>query len=817
MNERVKLDFIQSLPAKKPMAGPDLDRNQPGLKTVEFGIRGMDCTECTIHVKNALDALNGVEDSNVFLNSEKAVVKFDPLQVGLPDMRKAVEKAGYTVPVSTQTIEVPIKGMDCVDCTVHIKKALSALNGVEEVNVFLTAQKAVLRLDQSLVGMNAIRKAVEEAGYSVPAAQETATTTEEGHSSTPAPAASLGNFTRPILTLFSLVIGAVLLVVVAGEWLGLFEAVTNWIPWPLGVALVLLLGYPIFKSVVRATLQRRVISHTLMSLGALAALAVGEWPTAVIVVFFMRVGEYAESFTTERSRRAVKNLTAMAPRTARIEREDGKEEEVPVGQVQVGDIVVVRPGEKIPVDGTVLSGQATVDQAAITGESLPVEVGAQAQVFAATIARLGSLRVRANRVGSDTTFGRVIRMVEEAEAHRADVQRVADSFSAYFLPVVIVIAAVSFIIRRDPLSTAAVLVVACSCSFALATPIAMLASIGAAAKRGLLIKGGKYLEALANADVLLIDKTGTLTTGRPRLSDIVSLKGSSEEEILGLAAVVERYSEHPLAEAVRGAATERKLSLSDYVLSDFEAVPGMGVRARVNGAKVIVGNYRMLAGLAIPIEAAKLEEEGKTLLYLVEDGKLAGILAATDTVRPEIPAALAELRAQGIKQIELLTGDNERTASTLAGTLGIRYRANLLPEEKIAIVKEYQARGHRVVMVGDGVNDAPALAQANVGIAMGVAGTDVAVDAAHLVVMREDWQLVPEAFAIAKRTMRVVKVNIVFTLLYNLVGLSLAAVGLLPPAVAAAAQSVPDLGILANSSRLLRYKAQNRKLDSPES
>lgn len=611
------------------------------------------------------------------------------------------------------------------------------------------------------------------------------------------------NFTRPILSLFGVVFGAMLFVVVAGEWLGVFRAVTQRVPWPLGLAIVLAGGYPVFRNVVRAALKRRVTAHTLMTLGALAALAVGEWATALVVVFFMRVGDYAERFTTERARRAVKGLTAMAPQMARVERE-GAEHDVPVSEVRVGETVVVRPGDKIAVDGDVIAGQATVDQATITGESMPVEVGPGARVFAATLASLGSLRVRATRVGQDTTFGRVVKMVEEAEAHRADVQRVADRFSAYYLPVVAGIAAVTLLIRRDPLATAAVLVVACSCSFALATPIAMLASVGAGARRGLLIKGGKYLESLARADVLLIDKTGTLTLGRPQITDILPLNGVSEDEVLSMAAAAERYSEHPLAEAVRGAARKRNLPVREP--EQFEAIPGVGVRARVNGASVEVGSRRMTpTGASLPV-LDMLEGRGKTILVVAQDRKLAGVLAAADTLRLEVPAALDAIRALGIRQLELLTGDNERTAAALAASLGVRYRANLLPEDKVAIVKEFQTRGHTVVMVGDGVNDAPALAQADVGIAMGAAGSGVAIEAGHIALMRDDWTLVPEVIRIARRTMRVVKLNIAFTTLYNLVGLTLAALGLLPPILAAAAQSLPDLGILANSSRLLRQK-----------
>lgn len=694
-----------------------------------------------------------------------------------------------------RTVEVPVGGMDCADCARHVEGAISAIPGVAAVSVLLAAEKAVVQCDPQRVDLAAIRTAVEGAGYHVPATDHPDL---EAATATPYRA-----FAWRVLALFGLVFGAVLFVVIVGEWLGLFATLTARVPFPLGVTLVLLAGYPVFRNVIRAALHRQVISHTLMSVGVLAALAVGQWATAAVVVFFMRVGDYAEGFTTERGRRALRDLAALAPQTARVER-DGAEVVVPLAAVSPGEVVIVRPGERIPTDGEVVGGRATVDQAAITGESMPVDVGPGVQVYAATVATLGALRVRATAIGADTTFGRVIALVEEAEAHRADVQRLADRFAAWFLPVVGTIAALTFLLRRDPLATAAVLVVACSCSLALATPIAMLASVGAAARRGLLIKGGKYLEVLARADVLLIDKTGTLTLGKPQLTDIVPLNGLSDDDALGLAATVERYSEHPLAEAVRLAARERGLPPGEP--EEFVAIPGEGVRARVGGAVTTLGNARLVPGAAALPAVAALEGAGKTTLLLARDGEPVAVLAAADTVRPEVPAALVALRALGLKEIELLTGDNERVASALAAQLGIRYRAQLLPEDKIAIVRAYQARGHTVVMVGDGVNDAPALAQADVGVAMGGAGTAVAVEAAHLALLRDDWALVPDAFRIARRTMRTVRLNLAFTAVYNLVGLSLAAFGVLPPIAAAAAQSLPDLGILANSSRLLRQR-----------
>jgi Cd2+/Zn2+-exporting ATPase/Cu+-exporting ATPase len=695
-----------------------------------------------------------------------------------------------------QTLELRVEGMDCTECSVHVREAIAALPGVFSVRVLLAAEKAIVQLDPETVTMSTIQHAVAQAGYSLADTPETRL-----------PYRASGRVARPLLTLLALTFGSVLFIVIIGEWFGLFDAVTERIPWPIGLAFVLLIGYPVFLNVARATLRGKVISHTLMSVGVLGALLIGQWATAAVVVFFMRVGDYAERFTTERGRQAVKELAALPPQTARVER-GTLEPDIPVAQVQIGDVVIVRPGESIPVDGDVLSGQATVDQAAITGESLPVEVGPGTHVYAASLAQLGSLRVRATRVGTDSTVARVIQLVEEAETNRAQVQRMADTFATYYLPVVAIIAALTFLLRRDPLATAAVLVVACSCSLALATPIAVLASVGAAAKRGLLIKGGKYLEALARADVIFLDKTGTLTLGRPHITNIYPLQHLGEDELVALAASADHYSEHPLAEALRMAARDRGLSVDRP--DDFEALPGLGVRARLGEHTIAVGNHRLVSGGELSLVEAQVATwtaEGKALLYVTRDDHLVGLLAATDTLRSEVPDALAALRTFGIEHIELLTGDNERAAATLSAQLGIAYQANLLPEEKIALVKHHQAQGHMVVMVGDGINDAPALAQADVGMAIGTAGTTVATEAAHIALLRNDWMLVPEAFSIARRTMGVVKLNIGFTLVYNVVGLSLAALGFLPPILAAAAQSLPDVGILANSSRLLRQRA----------
>ncbi|MFB3903943.1 MAG: heavy metal translocating P-type ATPase [Acidobacteriota bacterium] len=688
-------------------------------------------------------------------------------------------------------VEIPIRGMDCAECTRHVRRAIENVPGVESVEVFLTSEKALVRLGTEPIDYRSIQEAVTRAGYS--AEPPVARTSSR-----------LSTATRA-LTVFGLVSGAVLFIVILGEWFGVLEAVASRVPWWVSLIVIATAGYPVFRDVVRATLGGRVISHTLMSLGVVAALVVGEWATAAVVVFFMRVGAFSERFTTDRARGALRDLLALSPQTARIER-DGREVEIPVVELGRGDVVIVRPGEKIPVDGRVVSGHAAVDQSPITGEPLPADVGPGSEVYAATLAQAGSLRIATERIGPETTYGRVVAIVQQAESKPSRVQRFADRFTVYFLPLVALVAAATFLIKRDPMATVAVLVVACSCSVALATPIAILASVGAAARQGLLVKGGRTLEVLARVDQLLLDKTGTLTLGQPRVMTVLAIPPFDEETLLQTAAGAERFSEHPLAEAVRRAAFEKGLTLAEP--EDFESKPGTGVRATVAGKSVFVGK-RPTLNRSFPGDvvhaARRLEERGATLIFLSVDGVPAGFLAAEDTMRPEIPDAIRQLRESGLTAVELLTGDHAGSARELAGRLGIEYRADLLPEDKIRAVQEHQDAGRIVAMVGDGINDAPALKRADVGIAMGVAGSEIALEAADLALMTDNWLLVPAAFQLARRTMRVVHANLFFTAAYNLGGILLAALGLLPPILAAAAQSLPDIGVLANSSRLLRW------------
>lgn len=693
-----------------------------------------------------------------------------------------------------KTLDVKIKGMDCADCTAHVKKAIQSVPDVEFVDVFLGAEKARITYNWTPPDLKLVETAVKSAGYE-------AVINDMGDSQASQPKGQIS--ANKFLIAFGLIIGLVLFVTVTGEWLGFFDQVSNIVPWYIWLAAVIAGGWPIFMNVARAAVKGQIISHSLMTLGVIAAIAVGEWPTAAVVVLFMRVGNFVEGFTTGKARSAVQNLTELAPRNATVLK-NGKEEILPIEEVREGDTVIVRPGEAIPVDGRVISGSASIDQSAISGESMPVEVEQGARVFAASILLTGMLRIEVTAVGLDSTFGKVIQLVEEAEANRADVQRTADKFAGYYLPIVAGIALLTYLLRNDPLAAAATLVVACSCSFALATPIAMLASVGSAARQGILIKGGKHIETLEKINTLFVDKTGTLTLGKPQIIDVIPLGKIKEDELIQLAASAERYSEHPLGKAVVTYAENRSIDLLEA--KDFQSKPGVGVEARIGKRKVAITNKIKSISEEDSPTIKELTAEGKTLFFVEVNEKPAGIISAEDEPRKDVKQALDQLKKNGIERIVLISGDREPAVRKLANELEIDYHAELSPEDKHVLLHNAESRGEVVAMIGDGINDAPALASADVGIAMGETGSQIAIEAAHVTLMREDWSLVPELFDISKRAMRVVRMNILFTALYNLIGLSLAAFGILPPVLAAAAQSLPDVGILANSSRLIKIK-----------
>lgn len=704
-----------------------------------------------------------------------------------------------------QRIELPISGMTCSDCACSIDTALKKLPRVEDVQVLLGAERATITFDPNQVTQEQIKTAVHEAGYTV---REGLTLDSE------APQYNAGKVIGwGVLGIVALVI----VVTALGERLGFFDEAISRLPWFIPAAAIVIGGWNIFRGVFRDALKRQVTSHTLMITGVIAAAAIGEWTAAVLIVFFIRFADWLEALTTERSRQAIKQLIKLAPTTARIVR-DGQDVVVPGEQVVPGDVVLVHPGERIPVDGEVIEGQAPVDEASITGESLPREKGPGDRVFAATVAQAGFIKVRATRIGADTTFGRIIRLVEEAEAQKAPVQRFADRFSSYYLPMVIIIALLTLLFTHQILNAVAVIVVAYACAIVIATPVVVLASVGG---QGLFIKGGLALEQLAGVNTVVLDKTGTLTYGRPQVTDIVPMSRIDEAELLQAVGSAEKRSEHPLGRTIVAAARMRDLTLSEP--EKFTSMAGRGVIATLARHQWVVGNRALLSeqGIAldakIETQAVALEQQRKTVFFAARQATVMGLIGVADTVRPDAVSALAELQKQGIMHILMLTGDNERVASAIARPLGLEYRAELLPEGKIEVIKQLQKEGRWVLMVEDGVNDAPALAQADVGVTMGAAGTDAAIEAADVALMRDDWSLVPEAIQLGRRATRTIRQNLIFTAVYNIVGIGLAAFDILPPVLAAAAQSLPDVLILGNSSLLLLRKTQTDRAAKPTS
>jgi len=692
------------------------------------------------------------------------------------------------------TLELTVAELDCADEAQQIEAVLRRLAGVQEVRTAIGARRVMVAFDRGRVDAETIRAAIWDIGMTVtePAAEHAARRR------------SLGD--RLGLAFVSIV-AVVALVGILGERLGVVDALAARLPPWLLLAAVLVGGFPIFLNVARAGRRRQVTSHALMTLGIVGALAIGQYAAGAVIVFFMRVADFVEGYTTERARQAIKELLTLAPTMARVERA-GTEQELPVGQVRRGDVVLVKPGERIPVDGVVLDGHASVNQAPITGESIPVDKVAGTEVFAATICERGALRLRAERVGADTTFGQILRLVEQAEASKAPVQRFADRFTAYYIPVVVAVAVGTYLVGGQATAAVATVLVACSCAIAMATPITVLAAVGNAARRGIVVKGGRYLEALARVDTVVMDKTGTVTVGRPEVTGVVSLDGEPEGRLLALAASLERRSEHPLAEGILRAAAERQLVVSEP--EDFRVFPGEGVAASIEGVETWCGTERLMVRGGIAVAAAvqtrlrELAASGQSVVLLARAGQVAALIALADTVRPEVAGALQALRDLGVRHLLLLTGDRREVGAAVAAKLGIEVEAEVLPADKLGVVERLQRQGRIVAMVGDGINDAPALAQADVGIAMGAAGTDAAIEAAHVALMRDDWRMVPEAIVIGRRAFRTIKQNLWFTAGYNVVGMALAAAGWLPPIAAAAAQSLPDVAIMLNSSRLLR-------------
>ncbi len=852
-------------------------------RTVRLDVRGMSCANCSETVGGALRSLDGVTEADVNYATDGATVTYDPERVSMGDIHTAIEDSGYDT--VTETLTVPITGMTCANCSQTVAGALESVPGVLEANANYATDEATVTYDPSVSERAALYAAIEDAGYE-PVREEGEDDTDAREEARQADIAE-----KRRLLLFGAVLSAPFLLFLAdafvfgGELLPetLLGFDIEWVGFLLATPVQVVLGTPFYRRSYAALAKNgRANMDVLVALGSstayvyslavLTGLLAGEgvyFDTAALILVFITLGDYLEARSKGQAGEAIRSLLELEADTATVVEETGSsatnrgdgaavggdEKEVPVDEVEVGDLMRVRPGEKIPTDGEVVEGESAVDESAVTGESVPVEKRPGDEVVGSTVNENGVLLVRATRVGSDTAIQNIVRTVREAQSRQPDVQRVADRVSAYFVPAVIANAllwgvlwyafpgALAEFVSALPLwglvgggpaalsafefavvVFASAVLIACPCALGLATPAATMVGTAIGAQNGVLFKGGDVLESVRDVDTVVFDKTGTLTTGEMRLTDVEpvsapdggALEGgasdpdaNAETDFLRLAAAAEAGSEHPLGEAIVAGARERGIDVPDA--DSFENVPGQGVRAEIEGKEVLVGNRRLLEAEGVALDAGRetaerLESEGKTAMFVAVDGRLAGVLADADTVKQTSEEAVRELRERGL-DVHLLTGDNERTARAVAENVGIdpeNVRAGVLPDEKADVVEDIQSDGSKAMMVGDGVNDAPALAVAAVGCAIG-SGTDVAIEAADVTLMRDDPRDAVKAIHISAGTLAKIRQNLFWALGYNTAMIPLASLGLLQPVLAAGAMALSSVSVLTNSLAFRRY------------
>ena len=825
--------------------GPESISPQPTRKA-DLPIGGMTCASCVARVQKGLSRLDGVAEARVNLASERATVHYDPTRVGLKELVRAVEELGYEARL--ERVSLPIQGMSCAACVRRVQEALNRVDGVLQAEVNLATERASVSFVPGQATVQDLVRAVERAGYRVIEAPKGDLLEQERESRHRA----LSALRRKFLVGVGL-LGPMLLLCY-WEPLGLtrllpLERQANFlIQLLLQTPIQFWVGWQFYRGAWAAARHRTTDMNTLIAVGTSAAylystlatffpslfsaqglMAEVYFDTAGAIIVIILLGRMLEARARGRTSEAIEKLMGLQPRMARVVR-DQVEMELPVEEVRPGDVVLVRPGERIPVDGVVLEGSSAVDESMVTGESLPVEKGPGDQVIGATLNRTGAFSFEATRVGRDTVLAQIVRMVEEAQGSKPPIARLADTIASRFVPGVMGAGAITFLVwwiwGPEPrltyalLNFVAVMIIACPCALGLATPTSIMVGTGKGAELGILIRSGESLENAHRLDTIVLDKTGTLTQGEPSLTDLVTSAGWTEEELLGLAASGERRSEHPLAQAVVREAQARGLEPEDP--EEFQALPGHGLAAKVHGREVLLGNQELLRDRGLVLEtplldaAGSLGSEGKTVVFVAVDGMVAGLMGVADTLKEESRQAVAELQQMGL-EVVMMTGDNPRAAQAVARQLGIgRVLAQVLPQDKALEVKKLQAEGRKVGMVGDGINDAPALAQADVGIAIGT-GTDVAMASADLILMRGDLRGVATAISLSRATIRNIRQNFFWAFAYNTILIPVAAGALFPffgillnPIFAAGAMGLSSVTVVSNALRLRRFRPPGR-------